>query len=169
MKPPVLVVMGVAGAGKTTVGRELAARLGWAFEDGDDLHPPANIAKMKRGQPLDDADRAPYLVNVAAWIDRRAAAGEPGVVTCSALKRAYRVVLTEGRPFVRLIYLDGSLALIGERMAQRSGHFMPASLLASQFEALEPPGSDEHPIVVSADQSLEAQVGEIVAAMGLDA
>jgi carbohydrate kinase (thermoresistant glucokinase family) len=159
VKPPVLVVMGVAGAGKTTVGLELAARLGWAFEDGDDLHPAANIAKMKRGEPLDDADRAPYLANVAAWIDRRAAAGEPGVVTCSALKRAYRAVLTEGRPFVRIIYLDGSPALISERMAHRSGHFMPPSLLASQFEALEPPGPDENPIVISADQSLEAAMG----------
>jgi carbohydrate kinase (thermoresistant glucokinase family) len=168
VNPPVLVVMGVSGSGKTTVGRELAARLGWAFEDGDDLHPAANIAKMKRGEPLDDADRGPYLANVAAWIDGRAAAGEPGVVTCSALKRAYRAVLTAARPFVRIVYLDGSHALVGERIARRTGHFMPPSLLESQFETLEPPGVDENPLVISVDQSVEAQVGEVIEALGLD-
>jgi carbohydrate kinase (thermoresistant glucokinase family) len=159
--------MGVSGSGKTTVGRALAARLGWAFKDGDELHPPANIAKMKRGEPLDDADRAPYLANVAAWID--ALSGAPGVVSCSALKRAYRAVLTDGRPFVRIVYQEGSRALIAERMAHRPGHFMPPSLLDSQFEALEPPGPDEHAITVAATLSVEAQVNEIVRALGLAA
>ena len=168
VRPPVLVIMGVSGSGKTTVGQALAARLRWPFEDGDALHPASNIAKMKRGEPLDDNDRAPYLTNVAAWIDRRAAAGEPGVVTCSALKRAYRDVLTHGRPFVRIVYLDGSQSLIGERIAHRTGHFMPASLLASQFDALETPTADEHAIVVPVDQPVAAQVGEIIAALGLD-
>jgi carbohydrate kinase (thermoresistant glucokinase family) len=159
--------MGVSGSGKTTVGLALAARLGWAFEDGDDLHPPANIAKMKRGEPLDDADRVPYLANVAAWIDRRAAAGEPGVATCSALKKAYRAVLTRDRPWVRIVFLEGPHVLIAERMARRTGHFMPPSLLDSQFEALEPPGPDENPVVISIDQPVEAQVDEIVQALGL--
>jgi carbohydrate kinase (thermoresistant glucokinase family) len=161
---PAVVVMGVAGSGKTTVGRALAARLGWPFKDGDELHPPANIAKMKRGEPLDDADRAPYLANVAAWIDELA--GKPGVVTCSALKRAYRAVLTDGRPQVRIVYLDGSKALIAERVAHRKGHFMPPSLNDSQFADLEPPGPDEHPIVVPARLSAEAQVSEIIRALG---
>ena len=168
MKPPVLVVMGVSGSGKTTVGLALAARLAWVFEDGDDLHPVTNIAKMKSGKPLDDADRVPYLANVAAWIDRRADAGEPGVVTCSALKKAYRAELTRDRPWVRIVFLEGSSALIGERMAHRTGHFMPPSLLGSQFEALEPPGPDENPVVIPVDQPLEAQVDEVVQALGLD-
>jgi carbohydrate kinase (thermoresistant glucokinase family) len=156
--------MGVAGSGKTTVGKALAKRLGRAFRDGDELHPAANIAKMKRGEPLNDADRAPYLANVAAWID--GLAGAPGVVTCSALKRAYRDVLTDGRPDVRIVFLDGSKSLIAERMAHRKGHFMPASLIDSQFADLEPPAPDERPIVVPAGLSVEAQVDEIVAALG---
>jgi carbohydrate kinase (thermoresistant glucokinase family) len=163
--PPVLVVMGVSGSGKTTVARPLAERLGWPFKEGDDLHPPANIAKMKAGVPLTDADRAPWLAAIAAWIDGQAAAGEAGVVTCSALKRAYRASLTAGRPQVRIVYLRGSQAVIAARLARRRHHFMPPSLLASQFADLEEPGADEHPIVIDIDQSVEAQVEEIVAAV----
>jgi gluconokinase len=166
--PPVLVIMGVSGSGKSSVGRPLAARLGWTFQEGDDLHPAANIAKMERGEPLDDADRAPWLAAIAAWIDRQATAGEPGIVTCSALKRAYRDVLTAGRPFVRIVYLKGSRALIGERVARRTGHFMPASLLHSQFATLEPPTPAEAPIVVDIDQPIEAQVAEIIKALNVD-
>lgn len=165
MSGPAVVIMGVAGSGKTTVGRALAARLSWAFEDGDDLHPAANIAKMKRGEPLNDDDRAPYIANVAAWID--ALAGAPGVVSCSALKRAYRDVLTKDRPFVRFVYQEASKELIRERMIHRKGHFMPPSLLDSQFEALEPPGPDEPAITVAAALSVEAQVDAIAAALGL--
>lgn len=163
--PPVLVVMGVSGSGKTTVARPLAARLGWPFKEGDDFHPPANIAKMEAGTPLDDADRAPWLAAIAAWIDGQAAAGEGGVVTCSALKRAYRDRLRDGRPQVRIVYLRGTEALIANRVARRTHHFMPPSLLASQFADLEPPAPDEHPVVVDVDQPVEAQVEEVVRAL----
>jgi len=146
--PPVLVVMGVSGAGKTTVARAVAARTGWAFEEGDDLHPAANIAKMHARISLTDADRLPWLSAVAAWIDGRRAAGLAGVITCSALKRAYRRIVVGERPEVRLVYLRGGAELIAERLAQRHGHFMPASLLDSQMETLEEPGPDENPIVV---------------------
>lgn len=163
--PPVLVVMGVSGSGKSTVARPLAERLGWACQEGDALHPPANIAKMKAGIPLDDADRAPWLAAIGDWMDRQAAAEEGAVVTCSALKRAYRDQLREGRPFVRFVYLKGSETLIARRLAARSGHFMPPSLLASQFAALEGPKPDERAIVVDIDQPVAAQVATIVAAL----
>lgn len=139
--PRVLVMMGVAGAGKSTVGRLVAERLGWPFVEGDDLHPPANVAKMAAGQPLTDADRAPWLEAVAARIDAWIAAGEGGVVTCSALKRAYRDRLR--RPEVLFVFLEAPLAVAAERLAARRGHFMPASLAQSQFDALQPPDVDE--------------------------
>jgi len=163
--PPILVIMGVSGSGKSTIGRPLAARLGWPFKEGDDLHPPANIAKMKAGIPLDDADRAPWLAAIAGWIDGQAAAGLPGVVTCSALKRAYRAQLAAGRPQLRIVFLRGSQAVIAARVAKRQHHFMPPSLLASQFDDLQEPGPDEHPIIIDIDQPIEAQVDEIVAAV----
>lgn len=166
MSPTVLVVMGVSGAGKSTIAKAAAARLGWVFLEGDSLHPAANVAKMKSGQPLDDADRAPWLVAIAAWIDGQAQAGHDAIVACSALKRSYRQVLTDGRPYVRIVYLEGSRELIGERMARRTGHYMPLSLLDSQFEALEPPGPDEHAIVVEVSQPVDAQVQAIIAAIG---
>jgi carbohydrate kinase (thermoresistant glucokinase family) len=159
---PVLVVMGVAGAGKTTVGELIAARLGWPFVDGDDLHPAANIEKMRGGQPLTDADRAPWLAAIGAWIDARAGASEPGVIACSALKRAYRDTLRRGRPQVRIVYLRGSQAQIAERLAHRSGHFWPAKLLASQFADLEEPGPDEEPIVVDIAETPEAVAKAVI-------
>jgi ribose 5-phosphate isomerase A len=159
--PPVLLVMGVSGAGKTTIAQALAARLGWAFEEGDSLHPAANIAKMRAGTELTDTDRQPWLAHVAAWIDRQLAAGQPGIITCSALKRAYRSIVMGGRPHVRLVYLRGSPALIADRLAQRHGHFMPPSLLPSQLETLEEPGPDEHPITVD----IGAPAGEIAEAI----
>jgi gluconokinase len=158
---PVVVTMGVSGSGKTTIGRALAGRLGLAFVDGDDLHPAANIAKMKRGEPLDDADRAPWLTAVAAWIVNRGEAG--GVVSCSALKRAYRDRLRG--PGVRFVYLEGAKELIAARMAGRKGHFYPPSLLQSQFDDLEPPTPDEQAIVVCIDQSVSEIVEEIVRAL----
>ncbi|HEY1447653.1 MAG TPA: gluconokinase [Caulobacteraceae bacterium] len=164
--PPVLVVMGVAGAGKTTIARAVAARLSWEFLDGDDLHPAANVAKMKRGQPLDDADRASWLALIAGWIDEQASTGHAGVVACSALKRRYREVLAGGRPYVRIVYVEGARELIAERIAVRDHAYFPASLLDSQFEALEPPSPEENPIVVNASQSLEEQVSEVAAALG---
>ncbi len=166
--PPVLVVMGVSGSGKTTIAKALAARLGWPFKEGDDFHPPANIAKMEAGTPLGDADRAPWLAAIAAWIDGQATAGQPGVVTCSALKRAYRDRLGDGRPQVRIVYLRGSEALIAGRLARRTGHFMPPGLLASQFATLEPPEADEGALVVGIDQPVAAQVEEIARALRLD-
>jgi carbohydrate kinase (thermoresistant glucokinase family) len=157
--------MGVSGSGKTTVGEALARRLGWLFQEGDALHPPENIAKMKAGLPLDDEDRAPWLAAIAARIDEWRRLGESGVITCSALKRRYRDPIVGNRADVRLIYLEGSRQLIGERLAGRRGHFMPATLLDSQFAALEPPGPDEDPITVSAEDAVDANVARIAAAL----
>lgn len=165
VSPCIAVVMGVAGAGKTTVGERLAERLGWEFIEGDRLHPPQNVAKMQSGHPLTDADRMPWLAAIAQAIDVWRAAGSRGVITCSALKRDYRRRIIGGQADVRLVYLDGSRELIGERLAARRGHFMPAALLDSQFAALEPPGPDENPITVSVDQPLDGIVAQIAAAL----
>jgi carbohydrate kinase (thermoresistant glucokinase family) len=154
-KPPrgepvlVIVLMGVSGCGKSTVGAELSRMLGWPFRDADSFHPPANIEKMRRGTPLTDADRAPWLDAIARWIDDRLARGAPGIVSCSALKHAYRRRIVGDRDRVGLVYLRGEIGTIEARMARRTGHFMPASLLASQFEALEEPRPEERPVVVS--------------------
>ncbi len=144
----ILVVMGVSGSGKTTIAQELAARLGWPFEEGDALHPDANVAKMHAGIPLTDADRKPWLEAVAAWIDGQRSKRQPGIITCSALKRSYRQLIIGNRPEVRLIYLRGSLNLIAKRLAGRHGHFMPPSLLQSQLDTLEEPGTEENPLIV---------------------
>lgn len=162
--PPVLVVCGVSGSGKTTVGRLLAQRLGWQFQEGDALHPPANIRKMASGQPLDDADRRPWLAAVARWIDGQCAAQMPGVITCSALKRAYRDALRAGRPQLRLLFLRAAEDAIAARLAGRQGHFMPAQLLHSQFQAQEQPGADEGVKVVD----VAGRTPEQVAAAALD-
>jgi gluconokinase len=136
----VIVVMGVSGSGKTTVGQLLADALGAEFAEGDAYHPPENIEKMRRGIPLEDADRWPWLHTLAAQIDRWLAAGTMVVLACSALKQRYRDVLGEGRPGVRFVHLQGDKALIRLRLYRRRGHYMPATLLDSQFAALEPPG-----------------------------
>ena len=143
--------MGVSGSGKTTVSALLAAALGWRFQEGDDLHPPANVEKMHGGTPLTDADRLPWLQKIAAEIDLWRAKGESGVVTCSALKRSYRDIIIGNRPEVRLVYLKGSYELIRRRLAARHEHFMPAALLDSQFATLEEPAAEEHPIVLDVD------------------
>ncbi len=161
--PAVVVVMGVSGSGKTTVASLLAGRLGWEFEDGDDFHPAANVEKMQAGTPLTDEDRWPWLAAIATWIDTIRAEGRHGVVTCSGLKRAYRDVLVGGRPDVRLVYLKGDRELIGRRMAARHGHFMPTSLLDSQFRTLQEPAPEENPLVVSVGatpQQIVAEIGE---------
>jgi ribose 5-phosphate isomerase A len=160
--PQILVIMGVSGSGKTTIAKVLAARLGWPFEEGDNLHPGSNIAKMKAGIPLTDADRQPWLVRVAAWIDRQRENGQPGIITCSALKRSYRDIVIGDRPGVRLVYLRGSRAVIAARLAKRKGHFMPASLLESQFATLEEPGSDENPLTVEIGGSSDETADEII-------
>lgn len=150
-----IVVMGVSGTGKSTVGAALARVLGLPFVEGDDLHPEANVAKMAAGIPLTDADRAPWLDRVAAELDR------PVVVTCSALKRAYRDRLRAAAPGVVFVFLHGSRELLAERMAGRVGHFMPTALLDSQLATLEEPTPDEH--AIPADVALTPD--EIVAAV----
>lgn len=154
--------MGVAGTGKTTVGALLAGRLGWRYAEADDFHPAANVAKMAAGEPLTDADRGPWLEAIGRWIDERAAEGVPGVVSCSGLRRAYRDQLREGRPQVRLVFLEGSRELITRRLAARHGHFMRVEMLDSQFAALEPPQPDEHITQVSIEATPEQIVDEIV-------
>lgn len=141
-----LVIMGVAGSGKSTLAARLAQRLGWPLQEGDALHPQANVDKMAAGRPLDDGDREPWLHRVATWIDARADAGEPGIVTCSALRRRYRDLLR--RDHVRFVHLTGDRELLARRIRARSGHFMPASLLDSQLATLEPPGEDEPAITI---------------------
>ena len=146
--PPILVIMGVSGSGKTTIAKELAARLGWAFEEGDSLHPESNIAKMHAGIPLTDEDRLPWLERVATWIDTQRARKQPGIVTCSALKRSYRRIIVGDRREARLVYLCGSREHISERLAGRHGHFMPSSLLQSQIDTLEEPDPSEDPLII---------------------
>ena len=161
-QPCALIVMGVSGSGKSTVAEALAKRLGWRCEDGDRFHPASNVAKMSAGHPLTDEDRLPWLKAIAAEIARTCAAHQHAVVACSALKRAYRDILVNGRSDVRLVFLDGTETLIASRLAARKGHFMPAGLLASQFRTLEPPGADEHPFRVSIDATVEAIVDDIL-------
>jgi len=166
-KPAVIVVMGVASSGKTSLGERLAAQLGRHFRDADSFHPPENVAKMAGGMPLNDEDRKPWLAAIAAWIDDLRTSGGNGIVTCSALKRAYRGVIIGDRPDVALVYLKGSRELIGQRMAQRQHHFMPTALLDSQFATLEEPGEDERPLVVSVQASKDAIESEVLTRLGL--
>ena len=160
--PCALIVMGVSGSGKTTVGEKLAARMSWRYEDADTFHPASNVAKMSAGQPLTDDDRWPWLKAIAAEIDRVCAAGERVVIGCSALRRVYRDVLVHGRTDIRFIYLEGTQALIADRIGQRKGHFMPPGLLTSQFQTLEPPTDDEHALAISIDGPVEVIVDRII-------
>lgn len=157
-----VVLMGVAGSGKTSVGRALAPRLGAEYLDGDDLHPPANIAKMRAGVPLTDADRAPWLARVGDLL----AGPERRIVGCSALRRSYRDIIRAhaGAP-VTFVHLAGSREVIAARIGERRGHFMPASLLDSQFAALEPPGPDEASITADISRPLPDLVAEIAACL----
>jgi gluconokinase len=153
--PVCVIVMGVTACGKSSVGEQLAARLGWPFLEGDTLHPPANIARMRAGQPLDDADRTPWLAAIGTWIDARIGAGESSMVACSALKRSYRDALRTGRPGVRFAWLRVDRAELQRRLQQRRHHFMPAALLDSQLDTLEPPQADEPAIVIDAAGSID--------------
>ncbi|HWB45446.1 MAG TPA: gluconokinase [Hyphomicrobiaceae bacterium] len=166
-QPMVIVLMGVSGSGKSTVGDGLAHALGWPFRDADSFHPPANVAKMSRGEALTDEDRWPWLDAIGTWIGARLAAGDSAIVSCSALKRAYRRRIGAAREGVRLIYLKGDFDLIAGRLAARKDHFMPASLLKSQFDALEEPVPEEHALTVSIAPPPATIVAGIIARLGL--
>lgn len=159
-------MMGVSGAGKSTVARGVAERLGWDFAEGDALHSETSVAKMAAGLPLTDADRGPWLARVAEWIDAEIAAGRHGVITCSALKRAYRDVLR--RPGVLFVHLTVPRAELARRVTRRSGHFMPASLLDSQLDTLEPPGDDETALVIRATGGPKATIRSVLAQIEID-
>jgi len=159
----IVIVMGVTGAGKTTVGRLLATKLGAEFLDADDYHPPANVAKMKAGTPLDDADRAPWLARLNAILREHARDGRSAVLACSALKTAYRTKLVDGLAEARVVYLHGSRALLAERLAARRGHYMNPALLDSQLATLEEPSQA---IVVDIDRPPEEIVRAIRKALG---
>ena len=166
--PPVLLVCGVSGSGKTTIGTLLASRLGYEYAEADSFHPAANVAKMAAGHPLTDADRAPWLAAIGAYIDKTTAAATPAVVTCSALKRAYRDQLRQARPNVRLIFLDVAPDVVSDRLHSRHGHFFPADLLASQYRDLESPAPDEHVLhiaVTSPDTTPDEVVTQILTAL----
>jgi len=162
----IIVVMGVSGSGKTTVGAMLAGRLHWVYAEADDFHPLANIEKMAAGHPLTDEDRKPWLAAICAWMDKQIEAGQPGVVTCSALKRGYRDELRAGRPEVQLVYLHGNRDLIAARLASRHGHFFHADMLDTQFRDLEEPTPEEQVLVVPISGTPAEIVAEILADLG---
>lgn len=160
-----IIIMGVSGCGKTTVGQALAAQLGYAFYDGDDFHPPENVAKMANGIPLDDTDRAPWLARLHDLLHAHIARGEGVVLACSALKRRYREQLRVGNEGVQFVYLQGDFEVIWERMRTRPQHYMKASMLQSQFDALEPPDSHEAiPIPITA--SLDTILATLLTTLG---
>jgi gluconokinase len=144
----IVIVAGVSGCGKSTVGALLAGHLHWRFADGDDFHPAANVEKMRAGIPLTDVDRWPWLQAIAAWMDERIAQDESAVIPCSALRRSYRDILLSGRPEARLVFLAVDREVLAQRLAARHGHFFHVELLGSQFDALEPPQPDEHTVTV---------------------
>jgi gluconokinase len=163
--PHVVVVMGVAGTGKTTIGPLLAARLGVPYAEGDDFHPPANVEKMRAGHPLDDDDRWPWLRTLAEWIGEHERAGQSVVVTCSALKRSYRDLLSEGHPSVWFAHVTADGELIRERVQRRTGHYMPASLLDSQLATLEPLQDDEPGARISGAGAPDVVVDHLLATL----
>lgn len=167
--PKHLVLMGVAGSGKTTIAEELVERLGWVSAEADEFHPQANIDKMASGTPLTDEDRWPWLASIRTWLDEQSAAGRKAVVTCSALKRVYRDVLEGESHDVCFVHLGGPKELIADRMAHRKGHFMPTSLLDSQFETLEPLGEDEPGIAVDISGTPDQITADIIERLELTA
>ena len=162
-RPPLVVVMGVAGSGKTTVGQALADRLGIEYADADAFHSAASVAKMASGHPLDDDDRAPWLLAIGEWLAQQEEAG--AVVGCSALRRRYRDVLRAAAPDVQFLHLDGDPAVLTQRVAERPGHFMPASLITSQLETLEPLDPDEHGHVLDLTSPVDAIVDGFTATL----
>ena len=165
--PVVLVVMGVSGAGKSTIAALLAERLGWTFEEGDSLHPQGNVEKMAAGIPLTDDDRWPWLAKVADWIDGRLDTGENGIITCSALKHSYRTIINRRGSGVEFVYLAVDRAELEERVNHREGHFMPSSLLASQLATLEPPLPPEPAIQVDAGTDAQLVVDRVMRQLGV--
>ena len=161
----IVIVAGVSGSGKSTVGALLAGRLGWRFADGDDFHPAANVAKMSVGVPLTDEDRWPWLRAIGAWMDERITADESAVVTCSALRRAYRDLLLYGRPQARIVFLALNRGVLTRPLAVRHGHFFPEELLGSQFTDLEPPQPDERVVTVVPAGDAQATADAIVAVL----
>jgi len=163
----IVIVAGVSGSGKTTVGTLLAAKLGWPFADGDSFHPAANVAKMAAGVALTDDDRWPWLAAIGAWMDDRSRDGGSAVLACSALKLAYRQDLLADRPQARMVFLDSGHDTDARRLAARRGHFFPALLLDSQFDILEPPRPDENVLVLAAGGTPDELVAEIISGLGL--
>lgn len=166
--PIVLVIMGVSGCGKSTVAALLSRALNWSFEEGDSLHPQANIEKMAAGHPLDDEDRWPWLARVAEWTEECLDAGRNGIISCSSLKRSYRDIINRRGHGVEFVYLAGSKKLIAERLAARHGHFMPTTLLDSQFAALEEPTADEPSIRVEIGASAGEIAEDVLATLHLE-
>lgn len=160
--------MGVSGAGKSTLTKALAVRLGWDWQDGDDLHPASNVEKMRRGEALSDADRAPWLAAVRHWIDDRRAEELPCLLACSALKRSYRDGLRSGHPGLQFIWLTGDRDALRRRLAERTGHFVGPQGLDSQLATLEPPSDDEGVMTVDIALPTQAQVDQIIAALRLN-
>jgi gluconokinase len=164
----IVIVAGVAGSGKTTVGVQLARRLGWRFADADSFHPAANVAKMRAGIPLTDEDRVPWLRAIAGWMDGLIAAGQSGVVTCSALKRRYRDQLLDGRPAATMVFLEVDKDVLADRLLHRPGHFFPETLLDSQLATVEPPAPDERVLTLPEVGDPASSAAEIVTRLGLD-
>jgi gluconokinase len=165
--PDVIVVMGVSGSGKSTVAKGIATTMGWEFAEGDEFHPKGNVEKMARGEPLTDEDRWPWLRLVGDWISERVSRGQSAVVACSALRRAYRDILREGRPQVRFCHILADPEVIEDRMEQREGHYMPASLLPSQLATLEDLEEDEPGVEVPNEGSAAEVLGRALRALGL--
>lgn len=166
MLPAAIIIMGVSGSGKSTIGVLLAERLGWPFADADGFHPPENVAKMAAGTPLTDADRWPWLDAIAAHIGATRGTGQPVVVACSALRRAYRERLRAGHGDLIFLHLAGAPEVIAARQAARQGHFMPPSLMASQFATLEDTGDEPDAVAVSVADTPQSVVDAAMAALG---
>jgi gluconokinase len=162
-----LIVAGVAGSGKTTVGKLIASKLAWGFADGDEFHSAANIAKMRSGTPLTDSDRFPWLAAIGAWMDDEMAEGKSAVVACSGLARRYRDALLRGRTDVRIVFIEVSREEAVRRLHSRHGHFFGERMVASQFAELEPPGPGEGTLVVPSDQPPEQMAEHIITLLDL--
>ena len=163
----IIILMGVSGCGKTTVGTELAGQLGWIFQEGDALHSQKNIEKMSCGTPLSDIDRKPWLHSISQWIDSHCRSDTNGVISCSALKKSYRLKITTNKDNIHLVYLRGTKELLLKRLTQRTDHFMPPDLLTSQLHILEEPGADENALVLTIDRLPGDIVSSIRDSLGL--